>query len=195
MPLSKREALADDILLHLLVCTAAVAFAMTLGLQWLFFHFSERIWALREEAPIESITPWFRWAMQDRDGAEAQILLFLTLILVTLTTAAINLMGRVSAANRKFAVVSCLIVTEIFLAFEPFILPMRQIDGEWPHILVVVGGVLLVALAVQWAGRRPATFGLLLLLAIPVCFLTALPLSQSPDLAFILAPAIGVSVA
>jgi hypothetical protein len=190
MPLPKREATPDDVLLHPLTCTAAVAFALTLGLRWLFFHFSERIWALREEVPIESITPWARWAMQDRDGAEPQVLLLLILILVALTTAAINLMGRVSAASRKFAAVSCLIGSEIFLAFEPLNPPVRQIDREWPHILVVVGGVLLVALAVQWAGRRPATYGLLLLLSIPVCFLTALPQSLSPDLAAILAPAL-----
>ena len=190
MPLAKRQAKPDDIILHPLTCTVAVALALTLGLRWLFFHFSERIWALREDVPIESITPWARWAMQDRDGAEPQVLLLLTLMLVALTTAAINLMGRVSATNRKIAAALCLIGSEIFLAFVPLNPPVTDIAGEWPHILIVVGGVLLVALAVQWAGRRPATYGLLLLLSIPVCFLTAAPQSLSADLAAILTPAL-----
>jgi len=190
MPLPKQKATPDDFLLHPLTSSVAVAFALTLGLHWLFFHFSERIWALREDVSIESITPWARWAMQDRDGAEPQVLLLLILILVALTIAAINLMGRVSAASRRIAAVSCLIGTEIFLVFEPLYLPVKQIDREWLHILVVVGGVLLAALAVQWAGRRSATNGLLLLLLIPVCFLTASPQSLSPDLAAILAPAL-----
>jgi hypothetical protein len=128
--------------------------------------------------------------MDDRDGAEPQVLLLLVVALAVLTIVAAFLFDKLPVAWRIAAVSVCFIVSIRFAMRVPFAPPMAQVDSEWRHILAVEAGVLLMALAVEWTGRRRSTYGLLLLVLIPLSFISASPQSVSPDLSFILAPAL-----
>ncbi len=128
--------------------------------------------------------------MAERDGSEPQVLLLLTLVLIALTIALSYLIAGASPAARLLAMALGLIGSAPLLMSVPFLPPLPQIAGAWPQVFLVVEEVLLIAAAAQWAARRDATMGLLLLLLIPVCFMIPAPASLSLDLSCILAPAL-----
>jgi len=186
----KVEATPTRIHVQPVVYAVAIAISLTSVLRLLFFHFSQRIWAFSQDFPLELITPWSRWTMADRDGVETQVLLLLTLLLVTLTVVATKLVDKVSTRWRLVAAALCLIGCGTFLAFVPFAPPMAQVSVFRSHVLIVVGSALLITAAIHWAGQRRTRYSLLFLLLIPICFLTASPEAMSSDLECILAPAL-----
>src|SRR4029079_12285574 len=99
---------AMAVLLHPLSRLVLSALALTAVLRWLFFLFAPRIWAMRQEFPVQEITSWARWAMEDRDGVEPQVLLLLTLVLAAGTGAAAVLLDRLSSRTRTIAVLTLL---------------------------------------------------------------------------------------
>ncbi len=178
------------ILLHPLVRSATIAFALTFAIHGLFFYFSQRLWALRDYVPIASVSAWARGAMVVRDGDDPKVLLLLVLVLTAFTVLATYLLDKLPVTWRAVAVALCLFVSIPFALRVPFVPPVAQVDSAWSRILVVEAGVLLAVWAVEWAGRRAVTYSLIVLLLIPICFLTASPQTISPDLTFILAPAL-----
>lgn len=174
---------------HPLTRLVAVSVAITALLYGLFFHFSERIWALHDDVPLNAITPWARWAMYDRDGAEPQFLLALVLSLMILTGAAMRALDRIPGVWCTRVVAGCFGIGVFFLTqalpLPPFMWPSPSIAG----LLAAECGVLVCA-ALAWrfsSNRAGQLVGALVL--VPVCFLaSSLPLHD--DLACVLAPAL-----
>ena len=174
---------------HPLTRLVAVSVALTALLYGLFFHFSQRIWALHEDVPLNAVTPWARWAMYDRDGAEPQFLLALVLSLMILTGAAMWALDRIPSVWCTRIVAGCFGIGAFFmtqaLPLPPFMWPSPTMAG----LLAAETGVLILA-ALAWRfsdNRVGQMMGALAL--IPVCFLaSSLPLHD--DLACVLAPAL-----
>ena len=184
----RRTETALAALMHPLSRLALIALALTAVLRWVFFLFAPRIWAMREEFSVADITPWARWAMEDRDGAEPQVLLALTLVLAAATGVAAVLLDRVSAKARTVIV---LVLLAVAVAFAIVVLPRAPENqiGSVTNVIAAEAGILAAAWAAIWAGKRRPTWALLGLLAAPVCFL-AVHAPTYDDLACVLAPAL-----
>jgi len=170
-----------------LVQLALATLTLTAGLRLVFFVFSKRIWALAENVPLNQISDWTRWAMANRDGAEPQVLLLITLALAVLTFPVIELLKRDRGWLREVVLVCCLVGVALVPPRTPA--PMADIDRVWWHVLVAEAAIFLAAFVACWAVRRRAFYFLPAVLLLPVCFLpVALP--RYDDLSCVLAPAL-----
>jgi len=176
-------------LVHPLTQLALVTLTLTAGLRLVFFHFAERIWALREDIPIRDITPWSQWAMADRDGAEPQVLLLLVLVLAVLTVLGMQLLKRAPGWLREVLMALCLVAAALFALAVPPRAPMPDIDRVWWRVLEAEAGIFMAALVARWAARKPGFHSVLALGLVPVCFL-AVSLPSYYDLTCIMAPAL-----
>lgn len=176
-------------LTHPLTRLVAVTLTLTGILRLVFFYFAPRIWALQEEISLQDITPWTRWAMADRDGAEPQVLLLLTLALAVLTVAGMQLLQRAPQWLSSLAVACCLPGALIFALTVPPAAPMPEVDASWLHISEAVAGVLAIALIARRATQNRLLQLFLGALLLPVCFI-AVYLPSHGDLATVLAPAL-----
>ena len=184
------EKLEDaSFLVHPLTQLAAVTLAVTAGLRLVFFHFAERIWALREDVAIGDITPWSQWAMADRDGAEPQVLLLLVLVLAVLTVLGMQLLKRVPGWLREVVMALCLVAAALFALAVPPRAPMPDIDRVWWHVLEAEAGIFLAASMACWAVRRRAFYSVLAVFLLPVCLLPVVS-QRYDDLSCVLAPAL-----
>ena len=174
---------------HPLTRLVAVAVAITAILHGIFFHFAERIWAIRDEVPLNEITPWARWAMVDRDGAEPQFLLLLVLAALVLTGCAMWALERVPAKWCAPVVAGCFAIGPFFLTqalpLPPLMWPASNLAGM---LAAEAGGLALAALAWKCSANRLGNV-LLAFLLVPVCFLAS-SLPRYDDLSTVLAPAL-----
>jgi hypothetical protein len=176
-------------LLHPFTRLVAVTLTLTGALRLVFYHFAERIWAMREDVPLGDITPWARDAMWDRDGAEPQVLLALIVVLAVVTVLGMELLKRAPAWLREVAVAVCLMGTALFAATLPLHAPMPETDRIWWHTIEAEAAIFLAALIAGWAVRKRGFYIVLAVALAPVCFL-AVGLPSHSDLSCILAPAL-----
>jgi hypothetical protein len=118
-------------LLHPLVVLIGVAVAAAIALRALFLVCSGWIWSLARSVDLNDITPWARWAMYDRDGAEPYALFGVVLLGWVLTGAGILALGRISERPRAI-VVAGLLATMVGFAYwwVPPHLPMAFVDAR-----------------------------------------------------------------
>jgi hypothetical protein len=178
-----------NFLAHPLTQLAVVTLTLTGMLRQLFFHLAQRIWAMQADIPLEAITPWTRWAMQDRDGIEPQVLLLLIVLLCVLTVLGMQLLKHAPPSPRIVVMTFCLMSSVVFAIAVPVFAPMRQMDRIWWHVLEAEAGILLAVLVARWAARKRGFHIVLAVALVPVCFLAVILPSRS-DLACILAPAL-----
>jgi len=176
-------------LAHPLARLAAVTLTLTGMLYLVFFHFSKQIWATQEDIPLQAITTWSRWAMQDRDGVEPQVLLLLTLALCLLTVLAMHLLKRAPRLMQLVLITAGLMAALIFVVGVPPEPPLSFAARLWRYVLAVEAAIFLVTLVSRWAARRRGFPFLLAAALVPVCFLEA-SLPSHADLSCILAPAL-----
>jgi hypothetical protein len=177
-----------NFLAHPLTQLAVVTLTLTGMLRLLFFHFAPQIWAMQADIPLEEITPWTRWAMRDRDGAEPQVLLLLILVLCALTVLGMQLLKH-APRRREAIVVVCFMTSALFVLGVPLRAPNWETAQIWWHVLGAEAGIFLAAFVARRAALKRGFYILLGLPLIPICFL-AVSLPAHSDLACILAPAL-----
>jgi hypothetical protein len=175
-------------LVHPLTRLAAVVLTLAAAQRWLFFSFSELIWAAHPNVPMSDITPWARYIVE-HDGVEPQVLLFFLLLLAVLTAAT---MFRLDEEPKRISATVtglCLAAASAFALLAPPHLPLASVDPSRDRRIAVVVGALLAALVVCWAGKRRTTYVIPAVLLAPACFVSTGSLSKI-DLSTILAPAL-----
>jgi hypothetical protein len=180
---------SESFLAHPLTQLAVVTLTLTWMLRLLFFHYAPQIWAMQADVPLQDITPWTRWAMQERDGAEPPVLLALILLLTVLTVLSMQLLKRIPQDLRNGVVIVCLTTSVLFALDVPLRAPNWETGRIWWQVLEAEAGIFLAVFVARWAARKRGLHIVLGLALIPVCFL-AVSLPSHVDLACILAPAL-----
>ena len=174
---------------HPLTRLATVTLTVTGIAHLLFFHFANRIWSVQEDIPLQAITSWSRWAMQDRDGIEPQVLLLLTLALCALTFLCMQLLKHVPRLPHLLLMTAGVMFALIFMVGVPPEAPLAQTARLWRYVLAVEAAIFLAAFVARWAARRRGIQFMLAAGLVPICFLEA-SLPSHADLSCILAPAL-----
>ena len=180
---------SKNFLAHPLTQLAVVTLTLTGMLRLLFFHFAPQIWAMQADVPLQDITPWTRWAMQERDGAEPPVLLVLILLLMVLTVLSMQLLKRIPRRLCVDVVIIGLTTSALFALNVRLRAPSWEPGRSWWQVLEAEAGIFLAVFIARWAVRKRGLHIVLGLALIPVCFL-AVSLPSHLDLACILAPAL-----
>jgi hypothetical protein len=178
-----------NFLAHPLTQLAVATLTLTGMLRLLFFHFAPQIWAMQADIPLEEITPWTRWTMLARDGAEAPVLLVLILLLTVLTVLSMQLLKRIPRRLCVDVVIICLTTSALFALNVRLRAPNWQPGRSWWQVFEAEAGIFLAVFVTRWAARKRGLHVVLGLALILVCFL-AVSLPSHSDLACILAPAL-----
>jgi hypothetical protein len=176
--------------LPLLGAAVCVAF----GVRAAFFSISEWLWHFATEVNlITEVVPWVRWALADRDGAEAYGLLG-AIALQGLGTALI--MGLFARLGPRWRMVATVVLLALAMAIAwvcalpprpPLFEPFTTLSGT---LWFVAGALLATALLGQVVRRSRARVPLpLALVLVPVCFIP-IAYASLPDLTCVLGPAL-----
>jgi len=176
---------------HPALSLLGVSVCLAFALRSLFFAISAWLWHFASDTDLAEVVPWARWAMADRDGAEAYALLFAIGLQGLATALCMMLLARLRASFRAGAVALLLAAAAAIAWNAPPRPPAAEIFITLSGTLWFIAGALLVTALVTWLGRRsrarvPALVAAVL---VPVCFV---PISyvRLPDLICILGPAL-----
>ena len=178
------------LLQHPSVRLLGVTVAVGVAVRALFFKVAPWLWHFNLTVPTEDVLPWARWAMVDRDGAEAYGLLAAVMVQLVLTALGYVLLTRVAPRWRTIGVVLLLALVGVFAYRHPPQPPLHAIAASSTRLWQVVAGSLagawLLSRAVRHGARASVVAAAVL---VPLCFLpTSLPWTL--DESCILAPAL-----
>jgi len=172
----------------LLAVTVCIAF----GVRSAFFLIADWLWHFASSVNLMTeLVPWARWAMMDRDGAEAYGLVGAIALQGLGTLLAMALLARLKPLWRIGPVVA-LLGLALYLAWDfPPHPPWGDTFSTLSGALWFVAGALLATALLAWVARRsrarvPVFLAVVL---IPVCFVPT-AYSSLPDLICLLAPAL-----
>jgi hypothetical protein len=175
---------------HPSVRLLGVAVAVGVAFRALFLVLSQWLWRFQAPIAMSDILPWARWAMNDRDGAEAYGLITMALLQIVVTGLGYVLVTRLPPRWGAGMVALLLIGVGVFAYVLPPKPPLREIDPNSWHAWMVVAGALVAALVLAISVRRTTGApALLAALLFPICFLPSGHISLI-DLSCILSPAL-----
>ena len=180
------------LLQHPAVRLLVVALNVGIALRALFFLLAPWLWHFALPVAGADIVPWGRWAMVDRDGAEAYGLVTIAVLQIVATGLGVLLLTRLPA---RWAAAIVLLLSAAALRFAFWLPPWPPLYAVHPNarraLLVVVGSWLLSFLVARSMDRQGRVPRLLTAILIPICFVsTTLP--SLGDLACILSPALRI---
>jgi hypothetical protein len=177
-------------LLHPWARVLGVALAVTVALRALFFACSTWLWSKALVVDLNDITPWARWAMSERDGAEPYALFAIVLLGWAVTAAGVVAIGRLREPPRA-AFVAALLATGIALAWRvPPKLPWPDVADQLSvRMLVVAASSLGAWLLARALPHRRAALVALAAALVPICFIP-IGTGSRVDMAAVLAPAL-----
>jgi len=172
-------------------CLLGVAICSAFAGRALFFAISSWLWGFAAATDMSEITPWTRWAMDDRDGAEAYGLLAVVLLQGLSVTACMAILDRLTLRWRA-GVAVFLLALALALAWR--VPPLPPTSAVYPTVWGAFGftaAALATTWLFDWARRRSRsrTPTLVALVLLPVCFLP-IAYASLADLICILAPAL-----
>jgi hypothetical protein len=175
---------------HELIALFGVAITSAFALRWAFFGASSWLWSFARPVGPTEITPWTRWAMAGRDGAEPYALLAVVGLVWLLVTAGMALFRRLGERGQVGATVALLGLSAAFAVAVPPRAPMSAAAPSGASAWVVTAGALLAAELLRRRGQAtPGVPVALAVLLLPLCLVvTSLP--SLDDLSCILAPAL-----
>jgi hypothetical protein len=181
-----------SLLQHPAVRLLAVTVSVGIGLRALFFLLAPWLWHFALPIADADVVPWARWAMVDRDGAEAYGLVAIAIVQIIATGLGVLLLARLPA---RWAVVVVALLSAAAVRFASWLPPWPPLSAVSPNhlraLLVVVGSWLLAWLVVRSVDRGGRVSLFLAAVLIPICFVsTALP--TLGDIACILSPALRI---
>ena len=173
--------------LPLLVVAVCVAF----GVRAAFFSIADWLWHFARQETLTEVVPWARWAMYDRDGAEAYGLLVAVALQGLGTALVMSLLARLKLRFRM-GLTAILLGLALAVAWSlPLTLPGADLFVTWSGRLWFVAEALLATAVLGWAVRRSRARvpTLLAVVLVPVCFV---PIAYASflDLICLLAPAL-----
>jgi len=180
------------LLQHPAVRLLVVAVGVGIALRALFFLLAPWLWHFALPVADVDIVPWARWAMVDRDGAEAYGLVTIAVLQIVATGLGVLLLTRLPA---RWAAALVLLLSAAALRFAFWLPPWPPLYAVHPNLrralLVVLGSWLLAFLVARSLEREGRVPPLLAAVLIPICFVsTALP--SLGDVACILSPALRI---
>ena len=149
---------SKNFLAHPLTQLVVVTLTLTGMLRLLFFHFAPQIWAMQADVPLQDITPWTRWAMQDRDGAEPPVLLVLILLLMILTVLGMQLLKRIPRRLCVDVVIICLTTSALFALNVRLRAPIWQLGRSWWQVFEAEAGIFLAVFVTRVGPRETGAF-------------------------------------
>jgi hypothetical protein len=173
-----------------------IAFAVTLVLYRVYFHFSPYVWSLNAKVSLDEITPTIRFWLKERDGMETYVLYALMFAVIAIVALLARLSERLKTDlfRSVFWPVGAalfLILLACFVKNVGFYPPVVAWRGSvTTNIAVVTLTGLLLWLIIKIAGwqRRLADF-LIVLGLLPICLVTTTPF-RLLDYSYVFAPAL-----
>jgi hypothetical protein len=180
---------AMRLLLHPVVVLVASLVSAVSALRALFLWQAEWLWHFARVVAYADVTPWARFAMRDRDGAEPYALIAYVFLLSAVAIGGSVGLSLLLPRPRSVAVASLLGMSAVFAHEVPPRPPLAAVAPLGAATLVVAGCWLSTLLLQRSTRcRAGALVGLAVVLA-PICFLpTTHPSLQ--DLFSILSPAL-----
>ena len=178
-----------------LVSLMFVAFAVTLALYGVFFHFAPYIWSLNSKIAPDDVTPAIRPFLDERDGMETYALYVLALVDLILVAALAKLSERLKTLRSwKFfppLILAALLIAVACFRYYVWFVPPWEVRPTFPTTPLVT----ILALVVLWflmriAGRRRRFVDAIIVVAlVPVCFVMTNPMDLN-DYSYVFAPAL-----
>jgi hypothetical protein len=172
------------------VALLGIVIAVATALRGLFLACSTWLWSFAKNINIGLITPWARWAMEDRDGIEPYAMLVIVGLQWLLTALGVAALTRLPPRLRLAAVVALLAGVVRYALQVPLKPPFPLVEPLLPSVLELVAACVIAIGFVRWAMRdaRGVPWVLAAVL-VPFCFVR-MTLPSLVDLSSIMAPAL-----